>query len=173
MTKIQWVALIAVLIIAIAGCFLPVLPNGKSVFGTVSTTCQGTTTCVGDLYVTTTVAGATGSLRTDGSLTVSSTGTTINGIIATTCTGIVYASLAATTSQAIDCAVTGALTSAKSVTLGAPANLQSGNYGGLVIWGGHASTTAGYVEGYITNLTGQATTSYALATTSIPVLVIQ
>ncbi len=112
-------------------------------------------------------------IQTNSTFQLSSSGTAINGIIATTCTGIVYASLAATTSQAIDCAVTGALSSAKSVTLGAPANLQSGNYGSLVIWGGHASSTAGYVEGYITNLTGQATTSYPLATTSIPVLVIQ
>lgn len=101
--------------------------------------------------------------------------TLINGVIATTCTGIVYASLNATTTAAFDCAVTGALTTAKFVDFGAAVSPTLGNSfsNSIVLWGGHASTTAGYVSGYITNLTNVATSSYPQATTSIPVLVIQ
>ena len=52
MTKIQWVALIAVLIIAIGGYLFPQIPNEVvKTFGNVSSTCQGSTTCLTDLYI--------------------------------------------------------------------------------------------------------------------------
>lgn len=114
-------------------------------------------------------------LSTFGTIKVSSSGTTLNGIISTTCNITVYASLSATTTQSFDCPVTGALTTAKFVGVGATVTQNPGSSiaNNLVLWGGHASTTAGFVSGYITNLTGIATSSYPLATTSVPVLVIQ
>jgi hypothetical protein len=104
---------------------------------------------------------------------VGANGTAVSGVIATTCDATVYASLGATSTAKFDCPVTGALTTAKAVSFGSLATAQTGNYGNLIIWGGRASSTAGYVSGFITNLTGQATSSYALATTSIPVLIVQ
>src|SRR3990167_4991694 len=98
--------------------------------------------------------------------------TLLNGVIATTCTGIVYASLGATTTAPIDCAVTGALTSAKFVSLHLPSGLPpAGINRNLIVSGGFASSTAGYITAYITNITGAATSSYPLATTSMQVLV--
>ncbi|MGF6428218.1 hypothetical protein [Bradyrhizobium elkanii] len=103
-------------------------------------------------------------------------GTPISGpVLATTCTAIVYASLGATSTQAFSCPVSGALTTAKVVTFGGKAGSFTGvsSLGNFVIWGGHASSTANYVEGYITNLSGAATSSYSQATSSIPVFVVQ
>lgn len=109
-----------------------------------------------------------------GKFTLGSSGTALTNIIATTCTGIVYASLGATTTAPIDCAVTGALTTAKAVILELPSGQPAaGIVRNLIVTGGHASSTAGYVTANITNLTGTATTSYAQATTSMKVLVIQ
>lgn len=114
------------------------------------------------------------SVDSSGAMTLGSSGTKLSSVIATTCTGIVYASLTGTSTQSFDCAVTGALTTAKFVGISIPngATYLSTN-AGIIVWGGHASTTAGYVSGYITNLSGVATSSYAQATTSMPVLVIQ
>ncbi len=170
-TSYVYAGITIAIVIAIVGCFLPVLPKGKSVFGSVDTTCQGWTTCLSDLYLTTT-GGGTGSLQTAGTVTIGASGTALTNIIATTCTGIVYAALAATTTRPIDCAVTGALTSAKFVGFGTPAGMQTGNLG-LIISGGHASSTTGYVTGYISNFGANSTSSYPLATTSIPVIVVQ
>lgn len=162
--SITLVVAVVALIIAAFSTFA----GTKMSFGSASA-CTDGYTCVTNLETQ-------GNSITDGTFKLGSTGTTLNSVITGTCTGIVYSSLAATTTQPIDCAVTGALTTAKSVSLGAPVmnGLDGGSiYGNLLIWGGHASTTAGYVEAYITNLTGVATTSFAQATTSIPFLVVQ
>lgn len=172
--KILTIGLLVAVVIAIGGYLFPKV-GGMNLFG--STSCANITCLSGGLRL---VSDAAGDFESDVAAVFNSTfslgtnGTSLNGIIATTCTGIVYASLAATTTAPIDCAVTGTLTTAKVVVLSLPnERVAAGNALNLIVFGAHASSTPGYITAYVTNLLGVATTSYAQATTSMPVLVIQ
>lgn len=57
-------AIAALVVVGLAWFFL--VHKGGMPVGAVSTTCQGSTTCFGDLYVTSQFSGATGALKTDG-----------------------------------------------------------------------------------------------------------
>lgn len=104
-----------------------------------------------------------------GGLTLGASGTALSQVIDTTCTAIAYTSLAATSSQQLDCPVTGAV-STDRVLVALP--LAASNAAlGFTIGGAAASTTAGYVSFRLYNLTGAATSSYAQATTSVHVIV--
>ena len=76
------IGVVLAIVIAVAGLFSPVLPNGKSVFGSVNTSCGGSTTCLSDLYLNT-VAGGTGSLQVAGT-TVMSGAASVAGLFTTT-----------------------------------------------------------------------------------------
>ncbi len=106
----------------------------------------------------------TGTLKADGTFTLGS-GTAITRVLHGTCTLTSYASLAATSTTWHDCAVTGA-TTADRVVFGAPYTIQATS--NLMYVNPRASSTAGYIGVEIYNNTGAATTSYPLATTSVP-----
>ncbi|MEK7596494.1 MAG: hypothetical protein AAB450_00015, partial [Patescibacteria group bacterium] len=124
-----------------------------------ATTTNATTTDA--LYVTgnsyvggrATTTASTGAITTEGGITVGTGGTAITRIYKGTCnlTGM-NISQAATTTQVYFCAVTGVVsTDTVFVTL-ATSTPQFTN--GWVLAGAKASTTAGYVDVLISNLTG-------------------
>lgn len=90
-------------------------------------------------------------------------GTNISRVLHGVCNLTSYAAISATSTAWHDCAVTG-VTTADRVFIQIP---QTGaSYGGLVVATSRASSTAGYIGADIFNLTGAATSSYTLATTS-------
>lgn len=138
-SKTVWVALIAVAIIAVAGCFLPILPSGKSLFGDISG-CNGSTSCFTNLYAS-------------GQLQVSSTGTSINNIAFGSGAIIGNVSQTATTTKAYDIAAVGCLSGDKVLTEQASSTAV---LGGFQITAASASTTAGYVTLSVFNGSGAA-----------------
>jgi hypothetical protein len=146
----QWVALVAVVIIAIGGYFFPA---SSKLAGNVSPT---------DISATnfTEVTASNGIL-------IGSAGTGINQLLHGTCTATVYASLAATSSQLADCTVAGALPG-DHVFVALPNSANAGE--NFAIAGSAASSTAGHIAFTIENLTGAATSSYAQATTGVEYL---
>jgi hypothetical protein len=116
-----------------------------------------------------------GALTTSGTVTLGASGSAINQVLFTTCTLTVYGtSLAATSSARFDCPVTGLTTAAKAVFISLASTTQTGaGNGSFMVFGTGASTTAGYATGFIYNLSGAATSSYAQATSSAQVFVIQ
>ena len=90
------ISLVVVAIVAIIGLFLPAT---KSLIGSVSTSCNSFTSCLSDLYVTTKFGGS-GSIQTDGTLTVGgkTTITTSNTATSTLVVGCIqmYATSTAT-----------------------------------------------------------------------------
>lgn len=96
----------------------------------------------------------------------STSGTAVVGVNFGTCTAIVYASLAATSSQRADCVATGAASGDKVIVMLPQAARASAN-DNFIIAGASASSTAGYISFNLYNMTGVATSSYPLATTSV------
>lgn len=174
-SKIVYGEITVAIVIAIVGCFLPVLPHGKTVFGSVDTTCQGFTTCFGDLYVTTASGGsgairAAGTLIADGaatlstSLKVSSTGDVVARLNEGTCKIKPYATtIAGTTTATVDCAsatlaglvaLTGVTFNDNVVATLSTTTSSAGVQGALFITGASASTTNGYITLSLYNGTG-------------------
>ncbi len=151
--------------------------NGNVKAGTVDTSCQGFTTCLSDLYLTTT-GGGSGSLRAagtfiadglatfNGTLKMSSVGTTITGMNFGTCFIHPYAAtIAASTTAQVDCQGTANFAGTPGSAL---AGIAYGDtvvaklgtttvgtiFGGLRLRGAEASTTAGYIALFVENDTG-------------------
>jgi hypothetical protein len=118
------------------------------------------------------------SLNLDTSLIVGPSGSTINELVATTCTLTTTVSRLplATSSQPFDCAVTG-MASGDIVfgSLASDGGSLSGTTG-IRLSSINASTTAGYAQVWLShqsdNVLAAATSSFALATTSFQVLYI-
>ncbi len=133
--------------------------------GNITTTSGGTLTVAGASVLT-------------GGAPIGSSGTAITQVISSTCnaTSAARATVAATTSAAFFCAVTGAASGDRvfvSLPAGAGINPSGSGtpWGGFVIGSGYASTSD-YIGFNIMNLTGVATSSFTQATTSIQYLVI-
>jgi len=150
------VGLVAIVIAIVA--LVVVLTVHKPGYGAVSSGCQGSTTCVTDLYAS-------------GQFQIGVSGSALSGINFGTCYIKPWATtIAATTSVNVDCQGTAAvgsstglyLTSALSnVSYGDTIILQlatstnnSSAFGGLVVSAVTASSTAGYIQLTLENLTG-------------------
>jgi hypothetical protein len=105
-----------------------------------------------------------------GGLIVGNQGSALAQVIDTTCTGIAYGSLAASSSRQMDCAVAGVLPGDR-VQVDLPLAANIGPSYNFDIGGQGASSTAGYVSYWLNNMTGAATSSYSQATTSVHVSV--
>lgn len=157
------VALVAILL------FLGSDYTNKTNLGAVTTTCQGTTTCLTDLFVTGEELQGSATVGYSGTLNegnVTRTGTTFTRLNGGTCYIKAYATtIAASSTAQVDCQATAAVSAngiaaLTGVTFGDSviATLATSTAGtasnGLVITGASASSTAGYVTLYISNLTG-------------------
>lgn len=144
--KQNWIGLVAMLI-AILGCYLPVQ---NAILGGV--------TNYDEVDATAIKAGGTN-------------GTRLGPIISTTCNLIQSAagSHAATTTKEYLCAITG-VSASDYVSAVLPQGAYAASYGGFGIAGAYATTT-GFVGVQVINLTGTATSSFPLATTSVQVYV--
>src|SRR5947209_2044329 len=83
-------------------------------------------------------------IGSSGQLTVGASGTALSQVIDTTCTGIAYAALAASSSARLDCAVTGVV-STDRVAVVLPLAASNGA-SSFAVAGAAASSTAGYVS---------------------------
>lgn len=160
------------LVIAIIGCFLPVLPGGKSVFGNVT----------GETNYN--VLGVSG-LKIGSNCNSSFSSTAANGckstthFIATSCNLIgTDASQAASTTLAYDCAVTG-VTSSDTVIAQLSTTTQNSvidnntTAGPWAIYSAKASTTAGFVTVRLHNGGLAAIPSVSSVGSSTAVLIFQ
>ncbi len=165
----EWSGLVALILIIVIQFF-----GGATaaVFGTVNTGCHGSTSCLTDLFVSgetlsgQMTVGYTGTLAAG---SVTETGTVLNRLDAGTCYIQAYATtIAATSTAKVECqgtAAVGGITTAldaalTGVTTGdnVQVRLATSTAGttslGLNVTGASASTTAGYIELYIANMTG-------------------
>lgn len=142
-----WVALVAVAIIAIGGWLYP---TASTLLGGVSNYDEVDATAI--------KVGGTN-------------GTRVGPIISTTCNLIQSSagSHAATTTKEYFCAITG-VSASDYVSAVLPQGAYAASYGGFGIAGAYATTT-GFVGVQVINLTGTATSSFPLATTSVQVYV--
>jgi hypothetical protein len=158
------IGLVIVAVIAIIALFIAVgsrstspIPTSEQDFGGMSN--------VDGLTITPTES-------TDGLKVGPASSATLNTkIISGTCTLTSYAAISATSTQLHNCAITGVVTSGDRILVELPGGtaLQGpGGFGSLVVAGATASSTAGNISVGILNLTGAATTSYPLASTSVP-----
>ncbi len=158
-TKIALVALI----LAVIACFLP-MGNGKT-FGNVVDTSYF------DYFQATTGFNLGSSLTffNSSGLQVNSSSTRVGRVNTGTCYILAYAAtIAASTTAKVDCQATAAIYNTNTSRAVALTGVTAGDFvqaslatstagttsNGLVISGASASTTAGYIELYVTNFTG-------------------
>jgi hypothetical protein len=159
--KSNAVAVVA-LVIAIAACFLPILPNEGTIAG-----------AVGTRFPNGLAVGSTASV-TQNKLTVGNSGTAVAGVNFGTCNlDSGSGAFGAFQTKAIDCgggslgetALTG-ITAGDNVSIimptTTPASLNS-----IVITGVAASSTAGFITVSLTNASSSAVTLTSAATTSL------
>src|SRR3989344_2730000 len=147
--------------------------QAATTINTAITTAGNITTSAGNITATagTLTIGSTSVLT--GGVTAGSSGTALTKKTASTCDGPspARATVAATTSAAFFCAVTGAASGDKvfvSLPAGAGINPSGAGtpWGGFVVGSAYATTTD-YIGFNIMNLTGIATSSFTQATTSV------
>lgn len=103
------------------------------------------------------------------SVIVGENGSTLNEIKSTTCNLSTTATSLASSTSPFQCAITG-IASGDQVFVTLPYGNSMSGLGGIAMRYAVASTTAGFIEVGLFNASGVATTSYALATTSVQVL---
>lgn len=176
-TRIATVGLIVVAIIAIWGLFAPTLDKNalvQEIAGQLSQALAGVTNY--DQLSTTEGYQVDGTTVIDGNGDFA-LGTTINAIRTGSCTVWTGATtIAATTTQQVTCqaATTGGLTALTGVTTDSICTLNHATstsgmtlVGGVGVFGVSASSTAGFVDAMLSNLTG-ATFTWTAAASSSP-----
>lgn len=131
------------------------------------------------MFVTSSLGGATGgitnldTLELGDGLKIGPTGTTITDIFKGTCTLIGAASVAATSTGVMDCAVAEAQAGDTVLVTAASTTAATGAMWGWDLAGANASSTPGYITIKIRNMTGAAAIPPITATSGIQYLILR